>query len=57
MREEKDKPTEAERDEPVAIPMDPEDPLGRPTNVDPDELVPRDEPDKKQGDPLSERDG
>jgi hypothetical protein len=46
------KPEASERDEP-ALPLDPEEEL-RGLNVDPDALVPQDEPNKDQGDPLSD---
>jgi hypothetical protein len=50
-------PTPEERDEPVAIPLDPEQALRGLLKVDPDAPVVEDEPAKKQGDPLSEDHG
>jgi hypothetical protein len=50
-------PTPEERDEPVAIPLDPEEALRGLLNVDPDAPVVQDESEKKQGDPLRERHG
>jgi hypothetical protein len=48
------KPKASERDEPVALPLDPEAELRELPGVDPDAPVPQDEPSKNQGDPLSE---
>jgi hypothetical protein len=47
------KPEASERDEP-ALAFDPEEELRALPNVDPDALVPQDEPNKDQGDPLSD---
>jgi hypothetical protein len=47
-------PTPADRDEPVKLDLDPELVLRALLKVDPDELVPQDEPLKDQGDKLGE---
>jgi hypothetical protein len=54
MRDERDAP-KLDPDEPIKIDLDPEEAMRGLLKVDPDELVPQDEPDKKQGDELDDR--
>jgi hypothetical protein len=54
MVEKDTKPKASERDEPAVLPLDPEEQLRELPKVDPDALVPQDEPSKNQGDPLSD---
>jgi hypothetical protein len=48
------KPKASEGDEPTDLPLDPEEELRDSPKVDPDALVPQDEPSKNQGDPLGD---
>jgi hypothetical protein len=54
MVENEPKPKASERDEPPVLPLDPEEEIRELPKVDPDALVPQEEPGKNQGDPLGD---
>jgi len=54
MVEKDTEPGASEHEEPVVLPLDPEEELRELPKVDPDALVPQEEPGKDQGDPLSD---